>query len=149
MGWFFGFKLHIIVNEIGELLAFKITKGNVDDRTPVKGLCKKIKGKLFGDKGYLSTKLFEQLWGKGIQLITGIRNKMKNKLMDSTDKILLRKRFLIETINDQLKNISDIEHSRHRSPINFLVNLISGLISYTHQNKKPSIKWNKNCLNLT
>jgi transposase len=61
MGWFFGFKLHIIVNEIGELLAFKITKGNVDDRSPVKSLCKKIKGKLFGDKGYLSTKLFKEL----------------------------------------------------------------------------------------
>ena len=76
---------------------------------------------------------------QGIQLITKVKSKMKNKLMLMTDKLLLRKRSIIETINDQLKNISQIEHSRHRSPINFLVNLLSGLIAYTHQPKKPSL----------
>lgn len=140
MGWFFGFKLHIIVNEVGELLAFKVTRGNTHDQVPVKDLCKGLSGKLYGDKGYLGKKLFSELWEKGIHLITNIRGNMKNKFISWEDKLLLRKRFLIETINDQLKNISDIEHSRHRSPINFLVNLIAGLIAYTYQPKKPSIK---------
>jgi hypothetical protein len=140
MGWFFGFKLHIIVNELGELLAFKITRGNLNDHIPVKDLCKGLKGKLYGDKGYLGQKLFKELWSEGIHLITNIRGNMKNKFISFEDKLLLRKRFIIETINDQLKNISDIEHSRHRSPINFIVNIIAGLISYTWQAKKPSIK---------
>lgn len=141
MGWFFGFKLHIIVNEIGELLAFKITRGNTNDQIPVKELCKGITGKLFGDKGYISKVLFEQLFETGLTLFTNIKSNMKNKLLHLENKILLRKRFIIETINDQLKNICDIEHSRHRSPTNFMVNLIAGLISYTYKDKKPSIKW--------
>lgn len=139
MGWFFGFKLHIIVNEVGELLSFQVTKGNVNDRVPVKDLCKGLSGKLFGDKGYLSKKLFEELYEEGVQLITNVRSNMKNKLMPIEDKILLKKRFIIETINDQLKNIANIEHSRHRSPVNFMVNIVAGLISYTWQDKKPSI----------
>jgi hypothetical protein len=141
MGWFFGFKLHLIVNEVGEILNFKVTTGKAHDTTPVKNLCKDLWGKLFGDKGYLSEKLFSELWGSGIHLITNVRRNMKNKLISIEDKILLRKRFIIETINDQLKNISDIEHTRHRSPINFLVNLLASLISYTYKSKKPSIKW--------
>ena len=149
MGWFFGFKLHIIVNEVGELLAFKITKGNTHDKVPVKDLCKGLFGKLFGDKGYLGEKLFKELWNDGIHLITNIRSNMKNKFISFQNKLLLRKRFIIETINDQLKNISDIEHSRHRSPTNFLVNLIAGLISYTYQPKKPSIKWGNGPISLS
>ncbi len=139
MGWFYGFKLHIIVNECGELLSFKVTKGNTNDRVPVKELCKNLKGKLFGDKGYIGKKLFEELWGSGIQLITNVKKNMKNKLIPLEDKLFLRKRFIIETINDQLKNIQNIEHSRHRSPTNFMVNLVAGLISYTWQEKKPAI----------
>lgn len=140
MGWFFGFKLHIIVNENGELLAIQITKGNTNDRVPVKSLCKNIFGKLYGDKGYLGKKLFDELFEDGVQLITNVRSNMKNKILHLQDKIMLRKRFIIETINDQLKNISDIEHSRHRSPTNFLINLLAGLISYSYREKKPSIK---------
>lgn len=142
MGWFFGFKLHIIVNDKGDILNFAITQGNVDDREPlVSGkLLKDIWGKLFGDRGYLSKKLFETLFFDGIHLITKIRNNMKNTLMNINDKILLRKRALIETINDELKNICQIEHSRHRSFINFLTNLISGLIAYSFLPKKPAIK---------
>ena len=139
MGWFYGFKLHIIVNEQGELLSFQVTKGNTNDRVPVKEMCKGLSGKLFGDRGYIGKKLFEDLWDDGIQLITNVKLNMKNKLLPLADKLLLRKRFIIETINDQLKNISNIEHSRHRSPVNFMVNLIAGLISYTWQEKKPSI----------
>lgn len=140
IGWFFGFKLHIIVNDKGGLVAVHLTQGNIDDRKPVPIMAKKIFGKLFGDKGYLSKKLSTELLDRGIHLFTGIKKKMKNKLMPIYDKILLRKRSIIETINDQLKNISQVEHSRHRNPDNFIVNLLCGLIAYTHQPKKPSIK---------
>jgi len=139
MGWFYGFKLHLIVSEVGELLGVLVTAGNVDDRVPVPKMSKRIFGKLFGDKGYISKKLFLELFEKGIQLITQQRENMKNTLLPLQDKLLLRKRSIIETINDQLKNISQIEHSRHRSPTNFLANLTAGLIAYTHQAKKPTI----------
>jgi hypothetical protein len=139
-GWFFGFKLHLVVNERGELLSFQLTQGNSSDISPVKSLVKNIWGKLFGDRGYISIPLFNELLKQNLQLITKIRNNMKNKLMDITDKFLLRKRAIIETVNDQLKNISQIEHTRHRSPANFLINLLSGLIAYCHQEKKPSLK---------
>lgn len=97
-------------------------------------------GKLFGDKGYISQALFEQLYERGLELITSLRKNMRNQLIPLMDKLLLRKRFIIETINDQLKNISQIEHSRHRSPANFVVNLLAGLVAYTLQPKKPSIR---------
>jgi len=139
MGWFYGFKLHLVVNELGELLSFYLTPGNVDDRRPVPRLAKKLFGKLFGDKGYISQKLVSLLFDQNLQLITPIRKNMKNQMMSLQDKLLLRKRSLIETINDQLKNISQIAHTRHRSVQNFLVNLIAGLIAYTHQAKKPSL----------
>ena len=142
MGWFFGFKLHLVVNDRGEILAFQLTPGNVDDRAPVPTLSKDLIGKLFADKGYISKALQAELLGNGLSLITGIRKNMKNQLMSMGDKLLLRKRSIIETINDQLKNISQIEHSRHRSFVNFLLNLISGLIAYCLQPKKPSIRTN-------
>jgi hypothetical protein len=139
-GWFFGFKLHLSFNDRGELLNLMLTPGNVDDRKPVPKMVRKLFGKLFADKGYLSKKLFEELLRTfNVQLVTGIRSNMKNRLMPVMDKLLLRKRAITETIIDQLKNISQIEHSRHRSPINFLVNLLCGLIAYCHQPKKPSL----------
>ena len=139
-GWFFGFKLHLIFNDRGELLNLMLTPGNVDDRKPVPKMVRRLFGKLFADKGYLSQKLFEELLRTfSVQLITGIRSNMKNKLVPLMDKLLLRKRAISETIIDQLKNISQIEHSRHHSPINFLVNLVCGLIAYCHQPKKPSL----------
>jgi transposase len=139
-GWFFGFKLHLIFNDRGELLNLMLTPGNMDDRKPVPKMVRKLFGKLFADKGYISKTLREELLRTfNVQLVTGIRSNMKNVLMPLMDKILLRKRAIVETIIDQLKNISQIEHSRHRSPINFLVNLICGLIAYCHQPKKPSL----------
>jgi hypothetical protein len=139
MGWFYGFKLHLVVNDRGELLAFQLTPGNVDDRRPVPQLAKALCGKLFGDKGYISKRLFQTLFEEGLQLITPIRKNMGNRLLPLFDKLLLRKRALIETVNDQLKNISQIEHTRHRSVANFMVNWVSGLIAYTHQPLKPSL----------
>lgn len=147
-GWFYGFKLHIIVNDKGEILSFGLTPGDTDDRNTnlVEKLTKELFGKLFGDKGYLSQKLFETLYSKGIQLITKIKKNMKNKLMLMEDKLLLRKRAIIETINDQLKNICQIEHSRHRSVYNFIVNIISGLIAYSFLPKKPSLNIDRQAL---
>jgi transposase len=140
-GWFFGFKLHLLVNDRGELLNMALTPGNVDDRRPVPRLVKRLFGKIFADKGYLSQPLFQQLLDTfGLQLITKLKSNMKNRLLPVVDKILLRKRAIVETIIDQLKNISQIEHTRHRSVTNFLVNLLCGLIAYCHQPKKPSLQ---------
>ncbi|KAB8313931.1 IS982 family transposase [Tolypothrix campylonemoides VB511288] len=139
LGWYFGFKLHLIINDQGELMSFLITPANIDDRKPVPKMTKNLLGKLFGDRGYISQKLFQQLLEQNLQLITTVKKNMKNRLMPLIDKILLRKRSLIETVNDQLKNISQIEHTRHRSVSNFLVNILAGLIAYTYQNKKPSL----------
>ncbi|HBE20848.1 MAG TPA: IS982 family transposase [Cyanobacteria bacterium UBA11367] len=146
IGWFFGFKLHLIINEHGDILALKITPGNVDDRIPVPELTKNLWGWLFGDKGYIKQKLWSELWSKNLKLITPLKRNMKNKLIESWEKIMLRKRAIIETVNDQLKNISQISHSRHRSIINFLVNVVAGLIAYTFQAKKPSLKLEKSGL---
>ena len=143
MGWFFGFKLHLVANDRGELLAFTITPANTDDRTPVPDLVKDMFGKMFGDKGYLSQPLFEKLLAQGLTLVTSIRKNMKNKLVPLMDKLLGRKRAIMETIIDQLKNISQIEHSRHRSVTNCMVNILAGLAAYTLQEKKPAIKFNQ------
>jgi hypothetical protein len=133
-------KLHLAINDRGELLACQVTPGNVDHRKPVPVLCKRLFGKLIVDRGYISQPLFEQLLETfNVQLITRLRKNMKNRLMPLLDKLLLRKRAIIESVIDQLKNISQIEHTRHRSPTNALVNLLAGLIPYCHQPKKPSL----------
>ena len=143
IGYFYGFKLHLIINEMGQILDFQITQANVDDRQPLKtgNLLKKIWGKLYGDKGYVSRQLSDLLFHDGIHFVTGIRRNMKNQLMELRDKIMLRKRSIIETINDQLKNICMIEHSRHRSFHNFINNVLSGIIAYSFMPKKPAIKF--------
>ncbi|MCZ8064729.1 MAG: IS982 family transposase [Microcystis sp. LE17-20D] len=149
MDWFFGFKLHLVVNERGELLNVILTTGNVDDRKPIPELLANIFGtvfagrqrRTFGDRGYVSAKLATQLLEDfGIHFFAKPRRNMKNQLMRLQDKLLSRKRCIIETIIDQLKNISQIEHSRHRSLVNFCVNVLCGLIAYCHQPKKPSLQ---------
>lgn len=139
IGWFYGFKLHIAINHCGELLGMRLTPGNVDDRQPVSRLVKKLWGALYGDKGYLSKTLTEVLELQNLHLITKIKKNMKEKLLSLFDKLMLRKRAVIESVFDQLKNISQIEHSRHRSVTNFLVNLLAGLTAYTFREKKPSL----------
>jgi len=143
MGWFYGFKLHLVCNDKGELLSFCLTPGNVDDRDPqtLKTLTKTLFGKLFGDKGYISSSLFETLFNNGVHLVTGIKNNMKNRLMSFYDRIMLRKRSIIETINDELKNICEIEHTRHRALHNFVMNLISAIAAYCFFDKKPAIRF--------
>ena len=141
LGWFYGFKLHLIINERGEILSFYLTKGNVDDRNikVMTSMTQDIFGKLFGDKGYISKALAELLWGNGIQMITKPRKNMKEFNIPQEDKIMLRKRALIECVNDELKNICKLQHTRHRSVNNFLMNLMGALCAYHFFPKKPSL----------
>ena len=142
MGWFFGFKLHLIINDKGEILSFYLTKGNVDDRNTkaITEMTKELFGKLFGDKGYISNTLNALLWGNGIHLITTVRKNMKSRALSNEEKLLLRKRSVIETVNDELKNISQVEHTRHRSINGFLLNIMGAIAAYSFFPKKPSIK---------
>ena len=135
MGWSFRFKLHLIINHLGEIVALKLTKGNID----VADMADSIFGKLYGDKGYISKALSGELLEKGVELIITIRKNMKKKFISLWDRAILKKRFIIETVNDQLKNISYIEHSRHRSVHGFMLNLLGGLIAYCLKEKKPSL----------
>lgn len=141
MGWFFGFKLHLICNEKGEVLNFIITPGDVDDRKQLeyKAFVEFIYGKLVGDKGYIGKNLFQRIFVDGIQLITKLKSNMKGALMSVSDKLLLRKRAIIETVNDELKNIAQVEHSRHRSFENFIVNMLGAIAAYCVFPKKPCI----------
>jgi len=141
IGWFYGFKLHIIMNHLGEIVSFAITPGNVDDRNQqvINNLTKKLFGKLFGDRGYLSAKLFQNLWNKGIKLVTGIKHNMKNILMDFGDKIFLKKRGSIESLNNILKSSLHIQHTRHRSEKGFFGNVFSAIAAYSFYPNKPAI----------
>jgi hypothetical protein len=142
MGWFFGFKLHFVINHQGQIMALKITPGNTDDRAVVDDITKYLTGKAFADKGYIDKALFKKFWRRGLHLITGIRRNMKNYLMPMDDKIMLRKRFLIETVLDTLKSEMGLEHSRHRSPVNAMVHILSCLVAYAFRPGKPSISLN-------
>ena len=139
-GWFFGFKLQMIFNTRGEIVRLMITPGNTDDRSPVRDMVRGLMGKLIGDKGYLSCKLFEDLFADGIQLITKIKKNMKNCLMKMEDKLMLMKRSFIETIFSSLKSLNTLIHTRHRKPLNALTHLIAGLINYQLKNNKPSLE---------
>jgi hypothetical protein len=107
-----------VINDCGELLSLRLTPGNTDDRCPVPEFVKGLFGKLFGDKGYVSQPLFEALYGEGVQLVTRLKTRMKNRLLPLLDKVMLRQRAIIESVVDQLKNISQIEHTCHRSVAN-------------------------------
>ena len=144
-GWFYGFKLHLAVNERGELLGVKFTTGNVDDRTGsvIDTLTKNLWGKLIADKGYLSKSLFDDLYARGIELITKVKKNMANKIMPMMDKKLLRKRALIGCVIDALKNQCQIEHSRHRSVWGGITTILPGLVMCTYLPKKPSLRFNQ------
>lgn len=141
MGWFYGFKLHLVINDKGEIIQWLLTAGNVDDREPLKSkrFTERLFGKLFADRGYISQDLFETLFVDDLHLVTRIKKNMKNSLMSLYDKLILRKRAIIETVNDELKNVCHIEHTRHRSVENFAVNLVAGLIAYNLLPKKPEM----------
>ncbi len=139
-GWFYGLKLHLLINEYGEIINFIITPGNIADNNDhaLRTLLAGCQGKCYADKGYL-TKLFEELYAQGLHLITKIRKNMKNKLMLFSDKIKLKKHGLIESVNDLLMTVFDIDHTRHRSPVNAIAHAFSGLIAYSFYEQKPSV----------
>jgi len=139
MGWFYGFKLHVIINSRGELLSIQLTPGNIDDRKPVPDLCQGLFGLLFADKGYIAKWLAETLAEQGISLITTVKKNMKPVPRTAFEKAVLRRRSLIETVFDELKNLCQIEHTRHRSVANFAVNLMAGIIAYCLSDDKPTL----------
>ena len=139
MGWFFGLKLPFVINHKGQIMALKITPGNTADSSVLDEIAKYLSGKLYADKGYISRALFNKLWQRGLHLITGIRRNMRNYLMPLADKLMLRKRFAIETVLDILKCDMGLEHSRHRSVINAMVHILSCLVAYAFRPGKPSI----------
>jgi transposase len=140
MGWFYGFTLHTIINSQGELSRLKLTPGHVDDRKPLPTLCQGLFGYLFADKGYIGQRLTQTLAKRDIELITTLRKNMKPVPRTDFEKALLRRRCLIETVFDELKNLCQIEHTRHRSIGNFLVNLMAGIVAYCLSNTKPTLK---------
>jgi len=140
MGWFFGFKLHLIINNKGEIIRFCLTKANVDDRKPLRALCKNLQGIIAGDKGYIGKQGEEELAKQGLKLITKTRKNMQEKALSILDRLFLAKRGIVETVIDQLKALCQIEHTRHRSPINFISNVLAALAAYTFRPRKPSIK---------
>jgi hypothetical protein len=139
MGWFYGFKLHLIMNHLGEIVAAKVTTGNVHDTAPLEELAHALPDKLYGDKGYVSTALAANLFDKGVKLITDVRKNMKAKAISLWDRAMLSRHFVIETINDQLKNISFFEHSRHLNVNGFVLNLMAGLVAYCLNDDKPHL----------
>jgi Transposase DDE domain len=139
MGWFYGLKLHFVINHKGQIMALKITPGNTADSTVLDAMTQHLTGALYADKGYIGRELFRKLWQRGLHLITSIRRNMRNYLMPLADKIMLRKRFLIETVLDTLKSEMGLEHSRHRSVGNAMVHVLSCLVAYAFRPGKPSI----------
>ena len=144
-GWFYGMKLHLVINEIGEVISFCFTAGNVADNNPLvlENLCKNLQGEVYGDAGYVSKTIFEMLYEQGLMLLTKIRKNMKNKLISLEQKYYLKKRSLVETVIDLLKSICDLSHTRHRSIENCFNNIISAVVAYQFFDLKPSVKaWN-------
>ena len=139
-GWFFGFKLHLVINHLGQIVLFRISQGNVADNNHnlLKSIANKLQAFLFGDRGYIS-KITEELKEKGLHLITKLRKNMKPKNLIPKEKYYLKHRGLIETVFDFLKHIFDIEHARNRSQANYFVNVLSAIIAYTFYDNNPSI----------
>ena len=134
VGWFFGLKLHLVINDRGELMAFKITRGSRHDSKEAAPLLRKFKGLAFGDRGYLGKRIFEELMAGGLKLITRTRKNMKKKpLLSRCEKLLLNQRGMIETVSGYLKLSFQVWHSRHRSIMNALTHLASALAAYTLQ----------------
>jgi transposase len=139
MGWFFGFKLHALINSKGELIRIKLTPGNTNDRKPIPEMCRGLFGLLFADKGYVGQTLAETLKDMGIKLVTTLKKNMKPVPLTAFEKAVLKRRSLIETVFDELKNLCQIEHTRHRSVNNFVVNLMAGIVAYCLSDTKPSL----------
>lgn len=139
-GWFYGLKLHLIINNLGEIIAFRIAPANISDNNKelLSQMLEGLQGHCYGDKGYLS-KLFEHFYEQGLKLVTKIRSNMKNKLMDMSERMWLCKRAIIESVNDILMTVCDIEHTRHRSPVNAVCHMFGAIIAYNFLDHKPMV----------
>ena len=144
IGWFFGFKLHLIINHKSEIISFKISKGNKDDRCGLEEILPENIGDLYGDKGYLGKSFAQRLFNKGCNLYTNVKKKnMKAKLKSLWHKSMLKKRFIIETVFGIFKEDYDLEHTRYRNVTGFIVNILSSLISYNLKKDKPKLNINE------
>ncbi len=143
MGWFYGFKLHIICDFNGNIIKCKMTEGSANDLKIGAKMMKDLRGKIYADKGYIGKKEFLQLLDNGLILITGIKKNMKNRVLEVWDKILLKKRSLIESMYNIMKNTLHLDHSRHRSVVNAGIYYVTTLIAYCWKPTKPKIKFTK------
>ena len=142
MGWFYGFKLHLIINDSGELLDVALTPGNTDDRKPLWGVSEgRLHGSLYADRGYISKDLREKLGKQGVHLVYKVRKNMDPLDLSVSDEVLLKKRMLIESVIGVMKTQTQLEHSRHRSFENFQVNVFSALIAYQLMENKPTLNF--------
>lgn len=140
MGWFYGLKVHLVINNLGQVMNFVFTPGNTHDSNPevLRELFLKLQGKCYGDKGYLS-KIFSELYRQGLKLITKIRKNMKNKLMPIEEKYQLMKRGVIESVFDILMTVFDIDHTRHRSSVNGFSHMLGAVTAYSFMEQKPAV----------
>lgn len=138
VGWFFGLKIHLVINNKGELIAFKVTKGNMHDAKGGESLLEALQGLAFGDKGYIGKDLFSRLLKKGLKLVTRTRKNMKPKKYSSFEKQLLNQRGIIETVFNHFKHHFQVWHTRHRSVINAMVHLLAAVAAYTIEPLKIS-----------
>ena len=145
MGWFYGFKLHLIINDTGDILDVALTPGNRDDRSPLWGMPPEtpLHGSLYGDRGYISQDLREKLHKQGINLVYKVRKNMDPLDVSASDEVLLKKRTLVESVIKELKTRTVLEHSRHRSFENFYVNVFSALIAYQLSANKPALNFDE------
>ena len=144
MGWFYGFKLHLIINDSGELLDVALTPGNTDDRKPLWGVSEgRLHGSLYADRGYISKDLREKLGKQGVHLVYKVRKNMDPLDLSVSDEVLLKKRMLIESVIGVMKTQTQLEHSRHRSFENFQVNVFSALIAYQLMENKPTLNFSE------
>ena len=140
-GWFFGFKLHLVINHLGEIVLFRLSPGNVADNNHdlLRNIAEEVQGFLFGDKGYISS-IAADLKMKGLHLITKLRKNMKQgQELTPEQKYYMRHRGLIESVFDILKHQLDIEHTRNRSTKNYFANVLAALIAYTFRDNNPAI----------
>lgn len=139
MGWFYGFKLHLIINEKGEIMEVYFSKGNKDDRIGLEKMGQELEGLLIGDKGYISSEHRERLAKQGLKLITKVRKNMQPVAMSRLEKSLLYRRTLVETVIGQLKSLYEIENAKIRSVWNIFTNLLGALLCYTINPTKPAL----------
>lgn len=139
-GWFYGLKLHLVINNLGDIINFEVTPANIadNDKKLLRWLLKGVKGSCYGDKGYI-TSIFEELLENGVALITKLKKNMKQKLLHLQHKMMLLRRGVIESVNDILMTVFDIDHTRHRNPVNAVTHLFAGLAAYSFFTHKPKV----------